>query len=217
MKHADTDHRRASRISRLVDTAGLVLLVSGTGLALQTRSLAHDDATVAVASAPAKIVRGTQREVVREKKTGRLAANAQVNASPVGDEAGCASSTAVPDDKSDQEKMEGKWKIVQHEFAGEKGTQSVGVEDTFSGGKWIRPKRRTGEYQLKLDSTKDPKWVDLSAERLGDKTLKGIYLLEGDKLTICYAYDPELPRPTEFKTMPGVQSYMYVLERVKKE
>jgi hypothetical protein len=46
--------------------------------------------------------------------------------------------------------------------------------------------------------------------------LKGIYSLEGDKLTSCYAYDPELPRPTEFKTMPGVRGYIYVLERVKK-
>jgi hypothetical protein len=47
--------------------------------------------------------------------------------------------------------------------------------------------------------------------------LKGIYTLEGDKLTICYAYDPVLPRPTEFNTKSGVGSYLYVLERVKKE
>jgi uncharacterized protein (TIGR03067 family) len=89
------------------------------------------------------------------------------------------------------------------------------VEDTIDGARWLRPKRRTGEYRLKLDATKDPKWVDLSAERLGDRTLKGIYRLDGDKLTICYAYDPDSPRPTEFKTMPGGITYMYVLERVK--
>ncbi len=73
-----------------------------------------------------------------------------------------------------------------------------------SGAKWLRPNRRTGEYQLKLNSSEDPKWVDLSAERLGDQTLKGIYSLDGGKLTICYAYDPDLPRPTEFKTTPDV-------------
>lgn len=53
--------------------------------------------------------------------------------------------------------------------------------------------------------------------RLGEQTLKGIYLLEGDKLTICSAYDPELPRPTEFNTTVGVRKYIYVLERVKNE
>jgi hypothetical protein len=39
--------------------------------------------------------------------------------------------------------------------------------------------------------------------------------LEGDKLTICYAYDPASPRPTEFKTTSDVKGYLYVLERVK--
>ena len=127
------------------------------------------------------------------------------------------SSSAVTDDKSDQDKMQGKWKIVRCEFAGRDMDQTVGVEDTISDAKWLRPQRRTSEYQLKFDTSKDPKWVDLSAERLGDKSLKGIYKLEGDKLTICYSYNPDSPRPTEFKTDADVASYLYVLERVKKE
>jgi uncharacterized protein (TIGR03067 family) len=94
-------------------------------------------------------------------------------------------------------------------------SQLAGVQHTIEGAKWLRPKRRTAEYRLKVDPTKDPKWVDLSAERLGDRTLKGIYLLDGDKLTICYAYDPDALRPAEFKTMPGVPGYVYVLERTK--
>jgi uncharacterized protein (TIGR03067 family) len=124
---------------------------------------------------------------------------------------------AFADDQSDQEKMQGKWKIVRCEFSGRDEAQSVGVEDTFSDAKWLRPGRRTAEYQFKFDASKDPRWVDLSAERLGDQTLKGIYKLEGDKLTICYAYDPDLPRPTEFKTTSDVRGYLYVLERVKKD
>jgi uncharacterized protein (TIGR03067 family) len=174
MKYSETDHRRASQISRLIFTAGVVLLVPGTSLTLQTRSLGNDDG-------------------VR------------------------SSSATVTDEKSDKEKMQGEWKIVRCEFHGQNQDQPVGVEDTISGDRWLRPKRRTAEYRLKFDTSKDPKWVDLSADRLGDQTLKGIYLLEGDKLTICYAYDPELPRPTEFKTMAGVNSYIYVLELVKKD
>lgn len=173
MRYAETDHRRASRISRLAFTAGLLMLVPGMGLTLQTRSQAHNN-------------------------TGR---------SP---------SLATTDDKDTQEKIQGKWKIVQCEFSGRNDPQPVGTEDTISGDKWLRPKRRTAEYRLNFDPSKDPKWVDLSADRLGDQTLKGIYSLEGDRLTICYAYDPESPRPTEFKTMPGVRAYLYVLERAKK-
>jgi uncharacterized protein (TIGR03067 family) len=173
MKYAESDHRRPSRISRLVIAVGLVLLAPGTGLTLQSRTPVHNDA-------------------------------------------GRASSAAVTDAKSDLEKMEGEWRVVHCEFSGRNEVQPVGV-DTISGAKWLRPNRRTAEYQLKLDPSKDPKWVDLSAERLGDQTLKGIYLLDGNTLTICYAYDTAFPRPTAFKTMRGVRDYMYVLERVKKE
>jgi uncharacterized protein (TIGR03067 family) len=133
------------------------------------------------------------------------------------DAAGQSPSPAAAQVQADQEKMQGNWRIVHCEFSGRDERASPGNEDTISGDKWIRPKRRTAEYQLKFDPTKDPKWVDLSSARLGDQALKGIYLLDGDTLTICYAYDPELARPTEFKTTPGVRAYMYVLKRVKKE
>ena len=198
MRYADADHRRGYYSPRLVIAASAALLFLGAGLTLRGHSLANDDAYVAVANALAQNDAATLRRVGRTEAARPL-------------------STVVTDATPDQEKMQGNWKIVHYEFAGEEGIDVVGVEDTISGLKWLRPRRRTGEYQLKLDSTKNPKWVNLSTERLGDKTLKGIYLLEGDKLTICYAYDPELPRPTEFKTMPGVKGYLYVLERVKIE
>jgi uncharacterized protein (TIGR03067 family) len=126
-----------------------------------------------------------------------------------------SSSTVVDDAQTEQQRIQGRWRIAHCEYAGGDVAQLVGVEDTIDGAFWLRPKRRTDVYQLKLDPAKNPKWVDLSAERLGNQVLKGIYLLNGDKLTICYAYDPDLPRPTEFKTMSGVRAYVYVLERVK--
>ena len=131
------------------------------------------------------------------------------------DDSGGSSSTAGTDAKSEQEKMQGKWKIVRCEFSGQDQPQPLGTEDTISDSKWLRPNRRTAEYRLELDPSKDPKCVDLSADRLGARKLKGIYSLDGDRLTICYAYEPELPRPTEFKTTPDVKAYIYVLERVK--
>ena len=128
-----------------------------------------------------------------------------------------SSSPSITDDESDQQRMKGKWKIVRCEFSGQNQDQPLGVEDTIADGKWHRPKRKTAEYQFKLDPTKDPKWIDLTAARLGNDTLKGIYLLEHDKLTLCYAYDPDSPRPTEFKTTSGDRCYLYEFERVKEE
>jgi len=119
--------------------------------------------------------------------------------------------------KQEQEKLKGKWKVVRHEFSGRIGKEAFGEPDEIKGDKWLRPQRKTAEYGLKLDPAKDPKQVELTADRLGDKTLKGIYKLDGDKLTICYAYAPDLPRPTEFKTKRGDNCYLYELERVKKD
>jgi uncharacterized protein (TIGR03067 family) len=136
---------------------------------------------------------------------------------PANEHAGRTPSATAADGQSDREKMQGNWKIVRCEFSGRNQDQAVGVEDTISDARWLRPNRRTAEYRLKLDSTKDPKSVDLSADRLGDQTLKGIYSLEGDRLTICYSYDPQGPRPTEFKTTEATAAYLYVLVRAKKE
>jgi len=118
--------------------------------------------------------------------------------------------------QSDQDAMQGTWRIVRYyEFSPEPGTASRPAEpDRISGNVWLRPGRSTGEYRLKLDSTKNPKEVDLSATRLGDQFLKGIYKFEGNQLFICYSYDPALPRPTEFKVPTGERRYLYVLERV---
>ena len=118
--------------------------------------------------------------------------------------------------KQEQEKLQSKWKIVRQEFSGAVTKEVSDEPDEIKGDKWLRPKRKTAEYGLKLDPTKDPKQVDLTAERLANKTLKGIYKLDGDKLTICYAYDPDQARPTEFKTKRGDKCYLYELERVKK-
>jgi uncharacterized protein (TIGR03067 family) len=118
--------------------------------------------------------------------------------------------------QSDQDAMQGTWRIVRYyEFSSEPGTATRQAEpDRISGNAWLRPGRATGEYRLKLDSTKNPKEVDLTATRLGDQYLKGIYKFEGDQLFICYSYDPALPRPTEFRVTTGERRYLYVLERV---
>jgi beta-lactamase regulating signal transducer with metallopeptidase domain len=98
MRYAGTDHRRASRISRLVFAAGLLLLVPGTGPTLQASSPVKDDAGVIIATQLAKTVLRTLSGVVREKGTDRPVAGAQVYVRAVTDEAGGWQSRAVTDD-----------------------------------------------------------------------------------------------------------------------
>jgi uncharacterized protein (TIGR03067 family) len=46
------------------------------------------------------------------------------------------------------------------------------------------------------------------------KPIEGIYKVEGDKLTICYAVGLDSPRPAEFKYVPSETS-LFVYMRVK--
>ena len=110
--------------------------------------------------------------------------------------------------------IEGKWKIVHYEKSGSKRSSSLVIVDEIVGNKWIRPKRKTSVYTLKLNPQSIPKEVDLSTQRLGDKSLKGIYKVEGEKLFFCYAYDPKLARPKDFKTEAGDNCYLYELKKV---
>jgi len=110
--------------------------------------------------------------------------------------------------------LEGKWQIVHCGISGSKQSGALGIVDEIVGNKWIRPKRRTSVCTLKLNPQSIPKEVDLSTQRLGDKSLKGIYKVEGEKLFFCYAYDPKLARPKDFKTEAGDNCYLYELKKV---
>ena len=98
MTYSGTDCRRASRVSRFVFAAGLVVLVPGTGLTLRAHSSVKDDADVAAATASAKTAAVTLRGVVREKRTGRPVAGARISVTAVTDEAAHSSSSAVTDE-----------------------------------------------------------------------------------------------------------------------
>jgi uncharacterized protein (TIGR03067 family) len=125
---------------------------------------------------------------------------------------------AAPPTQTDEDKMQGAWQIVRVEFTGQPSGPAAGQlsePDLFWTDIWIRPGRTTPQYTLKLDPTKTPKEVDLTAPRLGTQVLKGIYKFEAGQLFICYSYEPDLARPTDFKTTPSERRYLYVLERLK--
>jgi uncharacterized protein (TIGR03067 family) len=106
--------------------------------------------------------------------------------------------------------IDGKWRVIGVRFAGEEDRSVIGDIHTFADGKLVRPNRRTREYSFTLDPTTITVGkIDLTADRLDGKTLKGIYTLDDNKMTICYAYEPSMPRPREFATPDGQRIYLY--------
>ena len=48
-----------------------------------------------------------------------------------------------------------------------------------------------------------------------DKTIKAIYKIDGDTMTICYALDAG-DRPTKFESKPDTKQFLAVYKREKK-
>jgi uncharacterized protein (TIGR03067 family) len=68
-----------------------------------------------------------------------------------------------------------------------------------------------------LDPKTDPPSIDLTVLEGKEKpsTLKGIYKLEKNKLTICFS-DEDEARPKKFESAEGTKTGLFVLERTKK-
>jgi uncharacterized protein (TIGR03067 family) len=71
--------------------------------------------------------------------------------------------------------------------------------------------------RLTLDSTKKPKRIDFEPTdgRFKDMTLKGIYTLEGDTLTIYLADPDQIQRPREIPMKGSAGHFLMVLKRMK--
>lgn len=108
-----------------------------------------------------------------------------------------------PQKKSDKDRLLGSWRSTRFEQDGK-------VDPTGSGGKAIFSDNQLVLHGLPfsytLDSTKQPKYINTSS--------KGIYLLDGNMLTLCISTSSSSPRPTEFKTVEGDGRQLIVFERL---
>lgn len=102
--------------------------------------------------------------------------------------------------------VQGTWEGVTAEQAGKKGR--LGAVWEVKEEKIIETNAKgMGEWKYRISPAKTPKEIDLTPNvgPAAGKTLKGIYKIEKDTLTICYVsgtveYPEKKERPREFDT-----------------
>jgi uncharacterized protein (TIGR03067 family) len=132
-----------------------------------------------------------------------------------------ASLVAAPPPKAEPAKealagLQGEWKQLEYTKNGMKDECSncfVIIKDNFF---TVREAGRNDVATFTIDPKADPKTIDLKVQEKDQVlSLKGIYKLEKDKLTICIGL-ADAERPKEFKSAKGSKRGLFVLERVKK-
>lgn len=118
------------------------------------------------------------------------------------------------DAKKEKQNLQGKWQAVAIEADGKKGPEDLVArmtiifsDDTFTLDIGVKTK---GTFLLDLANT--PKTIDFAFSK--DVVAKGIYILDGDSLKICYA-QPGKERPKELTTESGSGHELFVLKRTK--
>jgi uncharacterized protein (TIGR03067 family) len=123
------------------------------------------------------------------------------------------------DAKKELKKLEGNWVMVSGEEKGKKLPEDAvkNAKLTIKGDKHTV---KVGEESFvgthKLDPSAKPKAIDATDTEgtFKGKTTLGIYKLEGDKFTVCFA-PPDKDRPKEFSTKSGTGQFIHVWKRQK--
>jgi uncharacterized protein (TIGR03067 family) len=125
------------------------------------------------------------------------------------------------EDKKDEDALQGNWKVTSVENNGKKAEAKViaNMRLVVAGDKMtaLDGKDVMDEYTFRLDPTTRPRAIDLKVQT-GDekgKTVRGIYRVEGDALTVCVAEPDKKDRPKEFLAPEGSSFMLLVFQRAK--
>jgi uncharacterized protein (TIGR03067 family) len=119
----------------------------------------------------------------------------------------------------------GQWEGEKAVSGGkDKPVPAGGVTMTFTadGKVLVREGKRekAEEATYKVDATKDPAEIDIlpPADKAARGTVRGIFKIDGDTLTLCYARGKgEADRPTKFDSPEGSRVMLMTLKRTKKK
>ncbi|MBM3979634.1 MAG: TIGR03067 domain-containing protein [Planctomycetes bacterium] len=137
----------------------------------------------------------------------------------------CLGGSLLADDKkneADLKALVGDWKVEKAEIGGKDITEHLKVLkfDIREGGKYTA---QVGEEKddaaFTVDAAKAPKEMDVKPNGgpHRGKTVKAIYKLDGNTLTICYDYDIEKgKRPEKFESKADTMLLLVTYTRGKK-
>ncbi len=123
--------------------------------------------------------------------------------------------------KREMAALEGAYTMTSLEVEGQKveGQRIEGSELLIKEGKYIVTTRgNKHETLMDIDPAHKPKQIDMTfADGPNkDKTLQGIYEIDGDTLKVCRSINPDASRPKEFTTAPGTGLFLVVWKRQPK-
>jgi uncharacterized protein (TIGR03067 family) len=119
------------------------------------------------------------------------------------------------DAKKEADALVGTWTFSKMVRDGQDMTDQLGgVKVVFDAEKFSSPNIKA-EY--KLDPSKSPKAMDISYKEgpAAGQTVKAIYKLEGETLTICRARAEADERPREFEAPAGSHRFLFEFKRSK--
>ncbi len=114
--------------------------------------------------------------------------------------------------QTDKQRLQGAWELVSSEQSG-KPAAFKPTKLVFDGDK-VRASEDNGpttEKPFTLDTARNPTTIDFVSPTY---TFQGLYLLEKDRLTLCWPFLPSDPRPSELAAKPGSRTQLLVFKRV---
>jgi uncharacterized protein (TIGR03067 family) len=122
--------------------------------------------------------------------------------------------------KKDLQRMQGMWTMHALEINGksESKIQETLLNVAKDEYKTTVKGRQPPGFRLKLDPSKNPKWIDMIQKQPDgtEKVIKGIYTFENDTLKICRGLAPDQERPSQFATWPDTGYFVVTWKKQEK-